>query len=253
MRACSRGGAAVRVAVAVAVLVALAGVADEIREHRVADRARHRRVGQRVEADVHDELLVHHLLPVPYRALVLEVEVVRREQLRALARGQLLQERQQRGDQLVEVGALVAQRRAQAGEHVVGLPRHVRAAEHPLPRHQPARPAFEVPLELRARTSERRLLGVDLAHDVRTAGEERVGVAQHQVVDVHDVAVDGPVVGPLAERRERPGDDVHEPPHELPEDGRLALAGHLARDPRGHLGDAAEVADAVVARRLTSG
>ena len=77
----------------------------------------------------------------------------------------------------------------------------------------------------------------------------RLGVGQAQLVDVRDVLQDGAVVGALAERDDRPGHDVHEPPDELAEDGRLPLARHLPGDAARHLRDAVELADAVIAAR----
>ena len=70
-------------------------------------------------------------------------------------------------------------------------------------------------------------LRAHLVRDVPPAREERVGVAHRQLVDVHHMTMDDPVVGPLAERGQGAGDDVHETPDELAEHRALALARHL--------------------------
>jgi hypothetical protein len=91
----------------------------EVAEHRIADRRRDFRVRQRIQADIDHGALPDDLHPVEDRARVGEVRIVRRQQLRDLAGGQLLQQRQERCDDLVEVRPVVAHRAAQAVEHRV--------------------------------------------------------------------------------------------------------------------------------------
>ena len=83
----------------------------------------------------------------------------------------------------------------------------------------------------------------------RLAVEPVLEVVDQERLDVRGVAVDLLVVGLAPERHQRPGHDVDEAPDELPERGRLPLGGELAGDPGGHLGDAREAPDRVVASR----
>ncbi len=74
-------------------------------------------------------------------------------------------------------------------------------------------------------------------------------IFDEQRIDVHDVPEDLLVVRPDTQRVQRAGDDVDEPPGELAERRAVALAGELAGDACGDLGDPTEPADGVVACR----
>ena len=79
--------------------------------------------------------------------------------------------------------------------------------------------------------------------------EPEVVVVGEQRLDVGHVAGDRRVVGLAPEADEGAGDDVGEAPGELAKGGGVPRRGELGRDARGHLGDAPELADRVVALR----
>jgi hypothetical protein len=83
----------------------------------------------------------------------------------------------------------------------------------------------------------------------RHLGQPVVAVVGEQPVDVGDVPHDLVVVRAPAQRHQGTRDDVGEAPGELLERRRVALIRQLVGDARGHLGDARERPDRVVARR----
>ena len=87
---------------------------DQIREHRIPDGRGHLRIGERVQADIDHRALADDLHPIENRTRVVEIGVVRGEQLCDLAGGELFQQGQERGDDLVEIGTVVADGRTEA-------------------------------------------------------------------------------------------------------------------------------------------
>ena len=223
----------------------MAGDRDQIAEHRVAHRRRDFGVGQRIQPHVDHRAFADDLHPVEDRSRVGQVGIVRCEQLRDLAGGELLQQRQQRSDDLVEVGPVVAHGAAQAVEHRVidaHLGQVLFEGHHALlaPDHV-ARDVLLVQLRFE--------LDDDLPGLRLVLGEVVLGVLDEQRVDVDDVALDQQVVRPLPQLDQGARDDVDEAPGEFAERGAVAFARELSGDARGHLGDPPEPADGVVARR----
>ncbi|MNP04551.1 hypothetical protein D3C76_964690 [compost metagenome] len=160
-----------------------------------------------------------------------------------LAAGELFQQWQQRGHNLVEVGAVIAHGRAQAVHHRVedAFGRQVLLdgdhalfpADH-VPWHVPL---IETALDLHDRFPGLRVV----------VGEEVLGVLNEQRVDVHYMPLDLQVIWAPAQFDQGPGDDVHKTPGELAKGCRVAFAAQLPGDPGGDFRDAAEAADGVVA------
>ena len=65
-----------RQAAGLAVLVEITGDRDEVGEHRVADRAGHGGIRQRVQTDIHDRTAADHRAPVEDGARILGIGVV---------------------------------------------------------------------------------------------------------------------------------------------------------------------------------
>ncbi|KWT95166.1 hypothetical protein APY03_2517 [Variovorax sp. WDL1] len=239
----ARAGRCTRQAVVDPVLVDVAGDRNQVREHGIADRCGDLGVGQRVQAHIDDGALSDDLHPIEDRPGVIEVGVVWRQELRDLAAGQLLQQRQEAGDDLVEVRLVVAHRRTQAVQHRVVV---ARLGEVLLQRYD----ALLAPDHV-----ARDVLLVELGFDLDDhfpglglrLGEVVLGVFDEQRVDVDDMPLDQHVVRALPQFHERAGDDVHEPPRELSERRAVAFAGELPRDACRHFRDPAEAAHGVVA------
>ncbi|MNZ05623.1 hypothetical protein D3C78_223490 [compost metagenome] len=219
------------------------GDRHEIGEHRVTDPRRHFGIGQRIEPNVDDGPLPNDLHPVEDRPRVGQVGIVRGQELRDLAGGQLLQQRQQRGDDLVEVGAIVAHRTAQAVEHRVVVA-HLRQVL--LQRHHallaPDHVARDILLVELGFELDDHLPGLRLV-----LGEIVLGVLDEQRVDVDDVALYQQVVRALPQLHESARNDVYEAPRELAERRAVAFTGELPRNARGDFADAPETPHRVVA------
>src|SRR5690606_15334607 len=150
---------------------------------------------------------------------------------------------QQAGDDLVEVGAVVAHRRAQAVQHRV---EQAVAGQVLLDGHHAALAALHVAGDVAL--VEAAFDGEDLRPGLAVlAGEQVFGVLDKQRVDVDHVALDLQVVRAATELDQGAGNDVDEAPGEFPKGRRVALGAELAGDARGYLGDATEAADGVVA------
>ncbi len=100
-----------------AMLVNIPGHGHQVGKHRIAHRGGDLGIAQRIQADVDDAALADNLQPVEDRSRILQIGVVGSQQLRGLAAGEFFQQWQQRGNDLVEIGAVVAHRRAQAVHH----------------------------------------------------------------------------------------------------------------------------------------
>ncbi|MNE72312.1 hypothetical protein D3C80_1682400 [compost metagenome] len=92
---------------------------DQVGEHRIADGRGDFGVGECIQADVDHRAFTDDLHPVEDRSRVVEVGIVRCQQLSDLAGGELLQQRQEAGDDLVEVGPVVADGGPEAVEYRV--------------------------------------------------------------------------------------------------------------------------------------
>ncbi len=219
------------------------GDRHQVGEHGVAHRCRNLGVGQRVQAHIDHRALTDDLHPVENRARVGQVGVVRRQQLRDLAAGELLQQRQQARHDLVEVRLVVAHRRAQAIQHRVVV---ARLRQVLLQRHHallaPDHVARDVLLVQLGLDLDDHLPGLGLR-----LGEVVLGVLDEQRVDVDHVPLDQHVVRALPQLHQGAGDDVDEAPRELAERRAVALARELARNAGGHFRNAAEAAHGVVA------
>src|SRR5690606_16136592 len=78
-------------------------------------------------------------------------------------------------------------------------------------------------------------------------GEKVLGVLDEQRVDVDDVALDLQIVGASPQLHQGAGDDIDEAPGEFAEGSAVALAGKLAGNACGYLGDSPEAAHGIVA------
>ncbi len=225
------------------VLVDVSGHRNQVREHRIADRCGDLGVRQRIQTHIDDGPLSDDLHPVEDRARVGQVGVVRRQELGDLAARELFQQRQQRCNDLVEVGLVVAHRRAQAIEHRVVV---ARLGEVLLQRHHTLLAPDHVPWDVLLVE-----LGLDLDDHLPglglRLGKVVLGVLNEQRVDVDDVALDQHVVRALPQFHQGAGDDVHEAPCELAERRAVAFAGELPRDACRHFRDPTEAAHGVVA------
>ena len=233
-------------------LVELAAHADQVGQHRVADRARDHCVRQSIQADIDDAALAHHRHPVEDGPLVGRVEIVRADQLAHGAGGQLFQERPQAGDDLLVEAALVAEGRRQAREHFVldlaVLDPQVHGHQLGLAVLQAAghgRPAFLTQLGFDA---GHLVAPVDVLALCRQLVEHHFGIVQEQAVNAGHVLQQRLVGRDSAKRDLRLGHDVREAPGEFLKGSRVTRGGQGVGSAGGHLGDAREVADAVVAR-----
>ena len=173
----------------------MASHGDQIGEHRVADRRGHFSIGQGIQSDVDDRALSDRLHPVEDGSGICQVRVVGRQQLCDLAAGQLLQQWQEAGDNLVEVGLVVPDGRAQAVEHRVVV---ASLGEVLLQRHDALLASDHV---------ARDVLLVELALDLDdyipclgfVLGEVVLRVLDEQGIDVDDVALDKQVIRALAQ------------------------------------------------------
>ncbi|MNF96726.1 hypothetical protein D3C84_795220 [compost metagenome] len=196
------------------------GNRHQIGKHRVADSGGDLGIRQGIEADIDHRAFADDLHPVEDRPRIGQIRIVRREQLRGFAGGELFQQRQQAGDDLVEIGAVVAHGTAQAVEHRVvdaDLRQVLLQRDHALfPADHVARDVFVVQPSF------------ELHDDVPglgfVPGEVMLGVLDEQRVDIDHVALDQQVVRALAQLDQGAGDDVDEAPGELPKRCAIALA-----------------------------
>ena len=225
------------------VLVELAGVGDQIRQHPLADRRGHLGIGQGVEAAVDHRPLADCSRPVQNRARVVQIAVIGIDQLPHPTGEQLLQQRLDGDRNLVEEGLFVLEGPAQpVGHRVVQGVVFVKL-------HQPHRArvaALEVVRRRRART---RVVQRQPRPPVRRprAVEPTLEIAHQQRLDVGHVLQRLAVVRPFAQCVQRAGDHVGEQPGKLAEGLGVAVRRQLIGDPGGHLGDARKAADRVVA------
>ncbi len=186
---------------------------DQVGEHRVADGSGDLCVRQGVQADINHGLFADHLHPVKDRSRIVHVLIVRRDQFRHAACCQLLKQWQQRGDDLVEIGLVVADRAAQSIHHWIC---HARLRQVLIDCHHTERPALHVEryvffVEL-AFNSDDRLPGLWIIF-IKVFG----GILLEDPFDVDHVLLDLQVVRSTAQRDEGSCDDVHESPSEFTE------------------------------------
>ena len=237
--------------------VELAGHGGEVREHGVAHGGRHGDVLECRQAHVDDASLADDAHPVEDVAGI-EVAVVRVEEGRHRARRELLEERQQGRDDLVEIGTVVLAGRQEALGDGVVLPVLLDLVGQD-PGHAD-RPDVAGPFRgaergdvgaVRVVLRTRQSAPVVVQHRGPVAGSVPLqppgAVTDEELVDVLHVALDGTVGGRLVEPVEGLGDDVHEPPAEFLEGGAVALARQRIRDPGGDLGDPGIASHGVVA------
>ena len=241
----ARASRGTRQAVVDPVLVDVPGYRHQVGEHGVADRRGDFSIRQRIQADIDHGALPDDLHPVEDRARVRQVGVIRRQELGDLAAGELFQQRQQRCNDLVEVGLVVAHRRAQAIEHRVVV---ARLGEVLLQRHHTLLAPDHVPWDVLLVE-----LGLDLDDHLPGLGlglgEVVLGVLHEQRVDVDYVPLDQHVVRALPQFHQCARNDVDEAPCELAERCTVALAGELPGNARGDFTDASEAPHRVVACR----
>ncbi|RMP27274.1 hypothetical protein ALQ25_200302 [Pseudomonas coronafaciens pv. atropurpurea] len=186
---------------------------DQVGKHRVADGSGDLSVRQGVQADIHHGLFTDHLHPIEDRSRIVHVLIVRRDQFSHAPGCELLKQGQQRGDDLVEIGLVVADRAAQSIHHWIC---HARLRQVLIDGHHTERPALHV---------ERYVFFVELAlnSDDRLPGLWIIfikvfrGILLEDPFDVDHVLLDLQVVRSTAQRDEGSCDDVHESPSEFTE------------------------------------
>ena len=217
---------------------------DQVGEHGVAHGAGHRGVGQGIQTHVDDPLAADHLQPLEDGPVVGFVQIVGGDQLGDLAGGELLHQGSHGADDLVEVGLVVLEGRDQPVEDrivevlLLQVARQGDGLRVPAAQGRGQVALLGVVRQLR----QRRLPTLSAP-----AAQVLAGVLDEQRLDVVDVAAHLLVVGSASQGHQGAGDDVDEAPGELLEGGGVALARELVGDAGGHLGDAREAADGVVA------
>ena len=176
---------------------------------------------------------------------IVQVLVVGRDQVGNLAGGHFLQERIERGDQLLEIGVLVGDHRGQrTGGRIVEL-FAFRVVEQ----------FHQLPAARLERLVQAGIVDLDAGHLVAPAGGLRLAiepmheVIENQRLEVLGIAVQRAVAGFAAQRHHRAHQPVDVLPDKLLERFGIAPARHIVGDPGGDFGDAREIADRVVARR----
>ena len=228
-----------------AVFVDAPGDGGQIGEHGVAHRRRHFGVGQGIQPHIHNAAFADDLVPVDNGTLIVAIVIIRRQQLTDLAGGELFDERQQVGGELVEIGFVVLEGGAQAVRH--GVIQTVLLGVS----HQGEGVAV-ASAQCHGQGFEIAVVALEGAH----AGapvfrplfvEPPVEILHQQRLDVGDIAGDQGVVRFAAQPQQGAGHHVGETPGELAEGRGIALVRQLAGDPAGHLGDPAKLAHRVVA------
>ena len=92
------------------VFINVPGHTHQIGEHGVTDRARHFTVTERIEPHIHHGFFTDDLFPVKNRPRVVNVLIIRRQQLGGLTGGQFFQQRQQRRHDFVKVSTVITYR-----------------------------------------------------------------------------------------------------------------------------------------------
>ncbi|KPX76966.1 hypothetical protein ALO53_200134 [Pseudomonas amygdali pv. photiniae] len=184
---------------------------DQVGEHRVADCSSDLCVRQGVQADIDHGLFADYLHPVKDRSRIVHVLIVRRDQFRHAPGCELFEQRQQRGNDLVEIGLVVADRTSQTIHDRV---RYARQREVLIDGNHAERPALHI---------ERYVFIVELALN----GNDRLpsfwirlikvfrGILLEDPFDVDHVLLDLQVVRSTAQCDKGSCDDVHETPCEL--------------------------------------
>ena len=108
-----------------AMLVNVSGDRHQISEHGIAYCTGHGGISQGVQTDVDDPLASDDFHPFEDRTRIVLIQIIRRDQFGDIARGQLLHQRTDGADDLVEVGLVVLEGRHQPIEdwivEVLGL------------------------------------------------------------------------------------------------------------------------------------